>query len=1359
MPPKHSFTVPRGPCMNPVCPHLVCCDITCVCTEGGPEEHSLFAPLCETLRWNDPNLRRNTAEAKFPGKAAIEYGRSHSQRKDREEHMGGHRKQEEIRWKRLSDGERLALGCACLPPNAVACNDCAKEARRLVVDEVGRSAHHKKIVLKNAGRMVDSLPDEAVSSLASYTTQQVWLGEAEEGAETRKQHGVWRTSGKSPFEGGTCHQAQVGSGAIGIGIAILGIAILGSVSALVSALVAAVGAGLFWAAAGDAFNADLRKALNEPGGRIERIRSTDLDQFTPWESDWRSWPDSLRAFLMHAVASNREREESQEISARREQQKFRERYFVGNMLYHALNPEATQPIHSALYDLAWWGGDTSVFRQILARLGITVSEEHGRVSKIFAALEGQPYREAWLKALLSGLGFVMVVFDNLDWRGRVNRLHNYASSSNSGGIHITNIQLHNLDTGLITGIMDLDDTFRRRDTLEVEEVLGVGAAGSEALLKHTAHLLRQLQDEHEPTNGADGSSTTAWEFGLDSFLKMLRKEEMSEQELEYVKTNIATHQGRTRTYSLDQVSGKRVMTGSGATREPDPISEDSARLARNRACEQTTLTLPVDVPCDSSLPFPTRELRQGDVLTFEEAGETYFFVTVQRNTVADFSLVCVSDTVKFPVVAGEPSTESGDSGAADSDADSSSDEDGDEAARLRETFSPKRFPTFQSEAESREADEATEGPPSLPTTTPARPETLAAHMPESMSRICLLEAKDERCSDFDGVRRVLDEAFCFIKTVASTSSPDHDAQVERVAVVGDGQPARLMVEQSIRERRKLASHIASRKKDLAEHEITDATSFEESANMEAELRKLQDTVAKGPTELLLLGHMHARQNMYALAHQAFRLSFLAMKVGYREQKLQNLLTQAKGYLGQNEAFFRQHWLGGMLAFHRLACTQAKKNFALSEAGAWMGFLTSFAKTRATIAHWLDYLCNVCLPIIALHDAVSGRAADGVTGDVVAGKEHCARLEKASLQTFLPEWFALNHTTYYKVVAEYLTLLATLSPRWSAVHAHNLGVRISGPNQTAHDQAMESVGNRENKRMSPKPASAEDAIEASKSVNAHMALQRCFQTQASIDRDGEEAPTPKSARDPAKNIQVFEACFIERVTENAECLVEHAEVLTVFERHQSQPMRVTAEQRRAEGTLRAERYMRDQLKEELLGQYEAPPAEKEQMWMTFSKMKLFPGVGLTAGQATRKAVMLAEAAAESALLGSSKRGPHQLASFDPAGDTFQEMFVLGGKFDKSTYRDAVLKAMTAETAEGTDPDLSHFLGQRVRKVKPGVRDGDLVEVISSSVGYPSAPELACTAAVVDAMFSLRKGKAPKVSHADTSQGTVHCALLL
>ena len=182
MPPKHSFTVPRGPCMNPVCPHLVCCDITCVCTEGGPEAHSLFAPLCETLRWNDPNLRRNTAEAKFPGKAAIEYGRSHSQRKDREEHMGGHRKQEEIRWKRLSDGEWLALGCACLPPNAVACNDCAKEARRLVVDEVGRSAHHKKIVLKNAGRMVDSLPDEAVSSLASYTTQQVWLGEAEEGA-------------------------------------------------------------------------------------------------------------------------------------------------------------------------------------------------------------------------------------------------------------------------------------------------------------------------------------------------------------------------------------------------------------------------------------------------------------------------------------------------------------------------------------------------------------------------------------------------------------------------------------------------------------------------------------------------------------------------------------------------------------------------------------------------------------------------------------------------------------------------------------------------------------------------------------------------------------------------------------------------------------------------------------------------------------------------------------------------------------------------------------------------------------------------------------------------------------------------
>ena len=82
--------------------------------------------------------------------------------------------------------------------------------------------------------------------------------------------------------------------------------------------------------------------------------------------------------------------------------------------------------------------------------------------------------------------------------------------------------------------MNLDDTFRRRDTLEVEEVLGVDAAGSEALLKHTAHLLQQLQDEHEPTNGADGSSTTAWEFGLACFLKMLRKDKMSEEELEYV---------------------------------------------------------------------------------------------------------------------------------------------------------------------------------------------------------------------------------------------------------------------------------------------------------------------------------------------------------------------------------------------------------------------------------------------------------------------------------------------------------------------------------------------------------------------------------------------------------------------------------------------------------------------------------------------------------------------------------------------------------------------------------------------------------------------------------------------------------
>ena len=105
---------------------------------------------------------------------------------------------------------------------------------------------------------------------------------------------------------------------------------------------------------------------------------------------------------------------------------------------HGLNSAAIEPLHGALYDLAWYGGQTSVFRLFLSRLGVTVSEETGRIAKIFQALEGNPMRVHWLIEVLMAGCFIMYVFDNLDWRGKTNRVHSYQHSAASGGIYMLN---------------------------------------------------------------------------------------------------------------------------------------------------------------------------------------------------------------------------------------------------------------------------------------------------------------------------------------------------------------------------------------------------------------------------------------------------------------------------------------------------------------------------------------------------------------------------------------------------------------------------------------------------------------------------------------------------------------------------------------------------------------------------------------------------------------------------------------------------------------------------------------------------------------------------------------------------------
>ena len=219
MPAAGAFSVPRGPCMNVLCAEGLNCDITCTCPFGGAKgaAHSLFSPTCVTLRYNnDRNVVPRSSEVKFPKASAIELGRAHGRRDDRDEHddkgvAGSARpKQQQMYWKHLTDADRTVLGCVLLlPEKAVACHTCQALASKLERGEdADRLEHAKAIALGNTEALLRSLPVEAVQVQAAYATNQVWLGspvsDADEEAATRQQHGIWSCDAAGDYTGGTC---------------------------------------------------------------------------------------------------------------------------------------------------------------------------------------------------------------------------------------------------------------------------------------------------------------------------------------------------------------------------------------------------------------------------------------------------------------------------------------------------------------------------------------------------------------------------------------------------------------------------------------------------------------------------------------------------------------------------------------------------------------------------------------------------------------------------------------------------------------------------------------------------------------------------------------------------------------------------------------------------------------------------------------------------------------------------------------------------------------------------------------------------------------------------------------------------
>ena len=223
----------------------------------------------------------------------------------------------------------------------------------------------------------------------------------------------------------------------------------------------------------------------------------------------------------------------------------------------------------------------------------------------------------------------------------------------------------------------------------------------------------------------------------------------------------------------------------------------------------------------------------------------------------------------------------------------------------------------------------------------------------------------------------------------------------------------------------------------------------------------------------MLGHMHAMQNMMLVLHTTYRVSAFAEKIGYSQQQLLNLTGIAKGTIPANREFFRQLLMSGLSEFKIKAeqVSDPSKEFRFTEDYAeWMGVITEYNDGCATPEWWLDFLKNGCMPLLGLVDAV--RHSLGTA-------ELNLDLEIASLKKFLDLWFSMNHTTYYAIVSDYLITLQQLSDKWRAIHAHNIGSKVTHTH-TAFDQCVEMLVNRYLKMM-VKPGSADQALDAASSI--------------------------------------------------------------------------------------------------------------------------------------------------------------------------------------------------------------------------------------------------------------------------------------
>jgi hypothetical protein len=302
-------------------------------------------------------------------------------------------------------------------------------------------------------------------------------------------------------------------------------------------------------------------------------------------------------------------------------------------------------------------------------------------------------------------------------------------------------------------------------------------------------------------------------------------------------------------------------------------------------------------------------------------------------------------------------------------------------------------------------------------------------------------------------------------------------QIARFWRCTDGQPAMLFFREKVRNG--LAKAMLRREKQSDIDAAADVDPPPDSAVAAiVALREMDREEAKGPTNIQGFGHFHAANNFFEELHTVLKTQSLLVPLGYRDQKLLNVMGVAKGYYIQNREFFRLLGSALVLEFHRITVTRSGRQFDIvNDRAEWIKWFKETAATRETLQWWFTVLEEMILPVLGMLGAV--RQTLPTSGENAA-------LESAMIATMLKLWFVRNKTTYLAIATGYLVTLKRLSERWLAIHAAHIGTKLS-KTITPDDFSIEYLLNRDVKNMRSHFFSEAQLLETSDSVEQHTAV--------------------------------------------------------------------------------------------------------------------------------------------------------------------------------------------------------------------------------------------------------------------------------